>query len=82
MFLLNVYNLGGQLMDLLSINDLSSLAVNDLINGRIIFAQVIEDPDILGQIQSAWNNFVETGQIWALLIGMFFGYVFRTFTSF
>jgi hypothetical protein len=70
------------LLDTLSIYHLSSLSVNDLINGTMILAQRIEDPDILGQIQNAWNNFVETGQIWAMLIGIFFGYMFRSFTSF
>ncbi|MGL4879755.1 MAG: hypothetical protein ACRC8K_01640 [Waterburya sp.] len=44
-----------------------------------LLAQNIEDPDILGQIQDAWKNFIETGQVWALLIGMFFGYTFKGF---
>lgn len=39
-------------------------------------------PDILANIQNAWSNFVKTGQIWALLIGIFFGYLFRSMTSF
>ncbi|MBD2664141.1 hypothetical protein B6N60_03767 [Richelia sinica FACHB-800] len=42
----------------------------------------IQDPDLLGQMQSAWNNFVKTGQVWALLIGMFIGYMFKTLTSY
>lgn len=42
----------------------------------------IQDPDILGQIQSAWQEFIETGRVWALLVGVFFGYVFATFTRF
>ena len=45
-------------------------------------AQVIEDPDIIGQMQDAWNNFIETGQVWALLIGVFFGYLFKGLTSY
>ena len=44
-----------------------------------ILAQTIEDPDILGQIQDAWFNFIDSGQVWALLIGMFFGYTFKGF---
>ena len=44
-----------------------------------ILAQVIEDPDILGQIQDAWFNFIDSGQVWALLIGMFLGYTFKGF---
>lgn len=39
-------------------------------------------PDILADFQNAWSNFVKTGQIWALLIGIFFGYLFRSMTSF
>ena len=47
-----------------------------------LFAQMIEDPDIIGQMTDAWNNFVETGQVWAMLIGIFLGYVFASFTKF
>lgn len=43
---------------------------------------VSNTPDILANIQNAWSNFVKTGQIWALLIGIFFGYLFRSMTSF
>jgi len=46
------------------------------------FAQVIKDPDIIGQITDAWNNFIESGQVWAMLTGVFFGYVFANFTRF
>ena len=51
------------------------LPVSDLL------AQAIEDPDILGQIQDAWYNFIDSGQVWALLIGTFFGYTFKGFTG-
>lgn len=47
-----------------------------------VLAQAIEDPDILGQMQDAWNNFIETGQVWALLIGVFFGYLFKSLTGY
>jgi len=47
-----------------------------------ILAQSVEDPDVLGQMQDAWNNFVSSGQIWALLLGIIVGYMFRGFTSF
>lgn len=46
-----------------------------------VLAQSVTDPDVLGQMQRAWNNFIKTGQVWALLIGIFFGYVFRGFTA-
>lgn len=47
-----------------------------------VLAQVIEDPDIIGQMQAAWNNFIESGQVWAFLIGIFFGYLFKSLTSY
>jgi hypothetical protein len=42
----------------------------------------VKDPNVIGQMTSAWNNFVKTGQIWALLIGIAIGYIFRSMTSF
>lgn len=47
----------------------------------LVLAQSVPDVDILRDITNAWNNFVKTGQIWALLIGMFFGYLFRGLTA-
>ena len=46
-----------------------------------LLAQQIEDPDILGQMQDAWYNFIDSGQVWALLIGVFLGYTFKGFTG-
>jgi hypothetical protein len=46
-----------------------------------VLAQQFEQTDLAGQVQDAWANFVETGQIWAMAIGLMFGYMFRTFTS-
>ena len=49
----------------------------------LVLAQDVSNtPDILTSISSAWNNFVKTGQIWALLIGIVIGYLFRGMTSF
>jgi len=47
----------------------------------LVLAQV-NDPNVLGQMQNAWNNFVKTGQIWALLIGIAIGYFLRSMTSY
>ena len=30
----------------------------------------------------AWDNFIQSGQVWALLIGMAVGYLFRSFTAY
>ncbi len=46
-----------------------------------VLAQQFEQTDLAGQVQDAWTTFVETGQIWAMAIGIIFGYMFRTFTS-
>ena len=34
--------------------------------------------DIAGDFGRGWNNFVKTGQIWALMIGIAVGYMFRS----
>lgn len=48
----------------------------------IVLAQNITDPDLLGQIQKTWAHFIQTGQIWALLIGLVIGYMFHSLTSY
>ncbi|MCT7959713.1 hypothetical protein NG799_20305 [Laspinema sp. D1] len=53
--------------------------MGDSFRQAIVLAQQVSDPDIMGQIKNAWDNFVETGQIWALIIGMVLGYLFRGF---
>ncbi|MEH2048437.1 hypothetical protein [Nostoc sp.] len=45
-------------------------------------AQTITDPNVMGQMQKAWSHFIQTGQVWALLIGLFIGYVIRNLTSY
>ncbi|MBN3872550.1 MULTISPECIES: hypothetical protein [unclassified Nostoc] len=45
-------------------------------------AQTITDPDVMGQIQKAWSHFIQTGQVWALLIGLVIGYMIRNLTSY
>ncbi|MEA5599442.1 hypothetical protein [Rivularia sp. UHCC 0363] len=47
-----------------------------------VLAQTINDPDLLGQIQKSFNHFVQTGQVWALLIGLVVGYLIRNLTSY
>ncbi|MEL6928105.1 MAG: hypothetical protein AAFO95_05690 [Cyanobacteria bacterium J06600_6] len=54
---------------------------NYLLPVSSFLAQMIEDPDVLGQIADAWDWFIESGQVWALVIGMFFGYTFKGFTG-
>jgi hypothetical protein len=47
----------------------------------LFFAQSVREVDILGDFQDAWNNFVKSGQIWALIIGFVLGWGFRGFTG-
>jgi hypothetical protein len=44
--------------------------------------QQIPQTDLVGDVQRAFNNFVKTGQAWAFLIGLVFGYMLKSFTSF
>ncbi len=47
-----------------------------------VLAQQIKDPNVLGQMEKAFTHFVKSGQMWAMLIGFFIGYMFRNLTSF
>ena len=38
------------------------------------------DQDVLGDIKDGFTNFVETGQVWALVIGLVLGYLIRGIT--
>ncbi len=37
--------------------------------------------DVLGDMGKGWRKFVESGQIWAMIIGAIAGYLFRSVTS-
>lgn len=41
----------------------------------------MKDIDVVADMQKSFNHFVNSGQAWALLIGLFIGYMFRSFTS-
>ena len=47
-----------------------------------VLAQTFEEVDILADIEDAWYNFVETGQCWALVIGIVVGYGFKGLTNY
>ncbi|MGB0562563.1 MAG: hypothetical protein ACPGVO_12290 [Spirulinaceae cyanobacterium] len=46
-----------------------------------LLAQAVGDPNVLGQIQAAFQNFIASGQIWAMAIGIVLGYAIRSLTS-
>jgi hypothetical protein len=47
---------------------------------RYIIAQQF-DQDVMGDIRTGFNHFVDSGQVWALLIGLVLGYLFRSITA-
>jgi hypothetical protein len=47
----------------------------------IVLAQQF-DQDILGDLQKGFDNFVKTGQVWALIIGIVLGYLLRSVTAY
>ena len=47
-----------------------------------VLAQTFDDVDILADIEDAWYNFVDTGQCWALVIGVVVGYGFKGLTNY
>ena len=40
------------------------------------------DQDVVGDLGNALNTFVQSGQIWALLIGFVLGYLLRGMTTY
>ena len=67
-------------LDLNLINNYSNLL--DLLGVKVlynwqIFAQQL-DIDLWSDIQKAWNNFIECGQGWALLVGLIIGWMVKS----
>ncbi len=50
------------------------------INWTVVAQQF--NQDVLGDIQKAFNHFIQSGQVWAFLIGIVIGYMFRALTSY
>lgn len=38
--------------------------------------------NLFANFESAFNNFVQSGQVWALIIGLIVGYLIRSLTSY
>jgi hypothetical protein len=71
-----------QSVDALSLQGslLPNLGHYPLLSGSIWIAQAYKD-DLLTNVSQAWNNFIQSGQVWALMIGFVVGYLFRGLTS-
>ncbi|MBD2495688.1 hypothetical protein [Nostoc sp. FACHB-280] len=64
------------------LNDLTFQLFWHLPMNVTVLAQQVSDPNLMGQVQKAWNHFIQTGQVWALLIGLVIGWLFRNLTSY
>ncbi|MGK7920360.1 MAG: hypothetical protein AB4080_10195 [Trichodesmium sp.] len=42
-----------------------------------IFAQQV-DVDLWADVQKAWSNFIECGQLWALVVGLVIGWMVKS----
>lgn len=51
-----------------------------LFNGAVL-AQQVSETSVFTDVQKFWNNFVQTGQIWAMLVGIVIGYAIRNITA-
>ncbi|MGB8700399.1 MAG: hypothetical protein WCD18_13370 [Thermosynechococcaceae cyanobacterium] len=38
--------------------------------------------DLFGDFSKSWDYFIRSGQVWALVIGVVVGYIFRSITSY
>ncbi len=47
----------------------------------VVLAQQF-DQDIMGDLGAVFKNFIDSGQVWALIIGIVIGYVFRGMTTY
>lgn len=47
----------------------------------LVLAQ-FDDVDILRDMVNLWNTFIESGQVWALIIGLVVGYFLRGLTTY
>jgi hypothetical protein len=54
--------------------------LNDVASSGVSIAQIYKD-DLFSNIGRSWDNFIRSGQVWALVIGFFIGYLFRSLTA-
>ena len=60
----------------------NSVNWDNTITNTVILAEIPADQDVILQIRKGWDNFVDSGQIWALIIGFFIGYLLRSLTAY
>lgn len=78
---LDIFNSLSNIVDFSAI-DLSSISYFDLDWQNLAQTSQQFNQDVTKDLAGGWNNFVRSGQIWALLIGLTLGYLFKSITSF
>lgn len=58
-----------------------SHSLNYQVNNHGFWIAQFED-NLGSSFQGAWDNFIQSGQVWALLVGFIVGYLFRSITSY
>lgn len=58
-----------------------AVALTSAMPQSMVLAQQF-DQDILGDMGKLWNTFIESGQVWALIIGIAVGYMVRGLTAY
>lgn len=66
--------------DLPSMAGFSGFSINQAALSPVLAQQF--DQDFLGDMVKTWQNFVDSGQLWALLFGIVLGYFIRNLTAF
>ena len=62
--------------------NLGDVLSRDMVSTTTFLAQNFKQFDVLGDMQKAFDNFIQSGQVWALLIGFFFGFMVKSLTSY
>jgi hypothetical protein len=72
--------LTSDLLGILDWSPLPDISIHAMTSHTIVVAQF---KDTLGNdVNNAWNEFINTGRAWALLLGLVVGYLFSKLTSF
>ena len=68
-------------LPLASAVSLETASVSSVMPQSMVLAQQF-DQDILGDMGKLWNTFIDSGQVWALIIGIVIGYMVRSLTAY
>jgi hypothetical protein len=55
--------------------------LSDVASSGLTIAQTFQD-NLFSNVGRSWDNFIRSGQVWALIIGFVIGYIFRGFSAY